>query len=626
MKESNMHRESGSQMLVVLSSVFLFLTHGRAASRCANNACSPSLQNLARGRTLTTLPGSCRNSSHLCPEEPHPPALMTDDHFLQSWWESGAGATTNGNQVEIRLDLETQFCLSHVVLVFRSPRPAVMTVERSRDFGKSWEFLKLFAHNCTVAFGLPDDMNHPGSPCTSRYSSATPCSGGEVIVRTLDPGSLSKVDPYSSEGISRLVLTNLRIRLLKPQTCPDVPQTPTVSAPSSAAATQNSSAAPFAIYTLLAQGTCLCHGHAEECVPHDSAGDSRHDRNRVWGKCLCTHHTAGDHCERCAALFNDRPWRPANGTSGETNACQKCECNGHADRCHFSQRVWLSTGGTSGGVCDGCRHNTVGRRCQRCRPGYHRQPSQPIHSPNTCKRCWCDPNGSLPPEPHQDGPWCHPRSGQCSCKPGVGGFSCTRCLPGHWGFGVDGCKRCTCPDVCDAATGQCQDSYLNNQIFNVPFGGKIPDIEAQTFIMEEDAQWSKELAVSALHYTGKCSCKEKKLRSVSDLCKSKHGYVIKASVLSAHDKGSYAEVKVKVRKVLRAGLGTLYLGTVSVYPLSWTSRGCTCPILNPGMDYLLAGPQEEGSGRLLVTMQSVVVPWTPRLGLLLTEVLRDGCL
>lgn len=58
--------------------------------------------------------------------------------------------------------------------------------------------------------------------------------------------------------------------------------------------------------------------------------------------------------------------------------------------------------------------------------------------------------------------------------------------------------------------------------------------------------------------------------------------VIKASVLSAHDKGSHAEVQVKIRKVLQSGQVALSLGTISMYPLSWTSRGCTCPILNPG--------------------------------------------
>ncbi|XP_040890182.1 netrin-4 [Toxotes jaculatrix] len=640
MSVSSMLGQGRVQMLVALCWLFLVAAQSRAVSRCVDHACSPPIGNLASGRTLTTLSSCCGNSSlhqcsyphppvppHLCPEDIHPPVHMTDDPFLhpQTWWASGAGTTVQEPQDEIRLDLETQFCLSHVVLVFRSPRPAAMAIERSRDFGKTWETLKLFAYNCSLEFGLSDDFSQPSSLCTSRYTRAEPCSGGEVILRTLDPSTAKTLDPYSPEALTHLTLTNLRIRLLKAQTCPAPlnPPTdwasPTASALTSASITENSASAPYAIYTLLARGTCLCHGHAEHCVPYNSSQDAGQDNDMVSGRCLCTHHTAGDHCEKCAPLYNDRPWRPANGSSGEPNPCQKCECHGHADTCHFSQRAWLSSGGTSGGVCDGCRHNTVGRRCQRCRHGYHRHPSWPLSSPHTCTRCWCDPQGSLPPRPEEEGPWCHPRSGQCRCKSGVGGTSCSHCLPGYWGFGEDGCKPCACRHSCDPTTGQCQDSYTNNQVFNVPIGGKIPDLD------EEEVQWSKELAVSAMHYTGKCSCKEKKLRSASDLCKTKHDYVIKASVLSAHDKGSHAEVQVKVRKVLRSGQVALYLGTISIYPLSWTSRGCTCPVLNPGMEYLLAGPEEAGTGRLLVTMQSVVVPWTPRLGLLISEGLRNGC-
>lgn len=81
---------------------------------------------------------------------------------------------------EIRLDMETRFYLSHVILVFRSPRPAAMAIERSADFGKTWETLKLFAQNCSAEFGLPDDVAQTGSLCTSRYTSASPCTKGEV--------------------------------------------------------------------------------------------------------------------------------------------------------------------------------------------------------------------------------------------------------------------------------------------------------------------------------------------------------------------------------------------------------------------------------------------------------------
>ncbi|XP_003973560.2 netrin-4 [Takifugu rubripes] len=612
--------------------LFLMVTHSRAVSRCVDRACSPPIGNLASGRALRTLSGCYGNRSspslrldppahpHLCIEDTHPSSHMADDPFLHpdTWWASSAAT---GAPDEIRLDLETRFVLSHVILVFRSPRPAAMAIERSADFGKTWETLRLFAQNCSAEFGLPDDE---GSLCTSRYTAATPCTKGEVILRLLDPSTSKILDPFSPEAVARLALTNLRIRLLKAQTCPDPAETSSpASALTSAPVTESTAAAPYAVSTLLARGTCLCHGHAGSCAPHNNSRDTSQDQNMVFGRCQCAHHTTGHHCEKCAQLYNDRPWRPANSSSGESNACQKCQCHGHADSCHFSERAWLSSGGTSGGVCHNCKHNTVGRRCQRCRHGYHRHPSLPLSSPLACKRCWCDPRGSLPPHPGEESPWCHPRSGQCRCKPGVGGADCGQCLPGFWGFSEEGCKPCTCPRSCDPTTGQCLTSYSDNHVVNVPIGGKVPDVD-HTF--EDDVQWTKGRAVSTLHHTGKCSCKEKKLRSASELCRIKHDYVIKASVLSAHDKGTHAEVQVKVRKVFQSGQTELSLGTSSIYPLSWTKHGCTCPVLNPGMEYLLAGSEEAGTGHLLITMQSVVVPWTPRIGLLVSEGLRNGCL
>lgn len=148
--------------------------------------------NLASGRSLTSLSGCCGNGSqhspcptplHPCPVDLHPPAHMVDDPFLHpaTWWASGVGTD---QEEEVRLDLETRFCLTHVVLLFHSPRPAAMAMERSQDFGRTWETLKLFAQNCSLAFGLPDDTGQPGSLCTSRYSSAKPCSRGEVRRQT----------------------------------------------------------------------------------------------------------------------------------------------------------------------------------------------------------------------------------------------------------------------------------------------------------------------------------------------------------------------------------------------------------------------------------------------------------
>lgn len=104
----------------------------------------------------------------------------------------------------------------------------------------------------------------------------------------LDPSSAKTLDPYSPEALARLNITNLRIRLLKAQICvtpvnPLVEQTsPQTSALSSTSTTEGPPPAPYAIYTLLAKGTCLCHGHAEYCVPHSSQ-DTGPDSNMVSG-------------------------------------------------------------------------------------------------------------------------------------------------------------------------------------------------------------------------------------------------------------------------------------------------------------------------------------------------------
>ena len=83
-------------------------------------------------------------------------------------------------------------------------------------------------------------------------------------MRTLSSSSLRATDPYSPESLARLSTTNLRIRLLKAQSCPAPPR--------GSAPTPGPGAAPYSIYTLLARGTCLCHGHAEQCVTPSSQG------------------------------------------------------------------------------------------------------------------------------------------------------------------------------------------------------------------------------------------------------------------------------------------------------------------------------------------------------------------
>lgn len=66
----------------------------------------------------------------------------------------------------------------------------------------------------------------------------------------------------------------------------------------------------------------------------------------------------------------------------------ECRCHNHADSCHFDLSVWLASGKRSGGVCNNCKHNTEGHRCQRCKPGYYRDRGKPMSSTEVCKRKW----------------------------------------------------------------------------------------------------------------------------------------------------------------------------------------------------------------------------------------------
>lgn len=78
--------------------------------------------------------------------------------------------------------------------------------------------------------------------------------------------------------------------------------------------------------------------------------------------------------------------------------------------------------------------------------------------------------------------------------------------------------------------------------------------------------------------------------------------MIKARILSAHDKGTHAEVVVKVKKILKSGKVKIARSNRSIYPESWTNRGCTCPILNPGKDKMLVALVLWGHTQVFISL------------------------
>lgn len=369
----------------------------------------------------------------------------------KSWWQSENGK----ENAFIQLDLEAEFHFTHLIITFKTFRPAAMLIERSYDFQKSWQVYRYFAHNCNESFpGVKtDEPQHlTDVVCESRYSSVDPSTGGEVIYRVLLP-NLHIDNPFSPQVQNLVKVTNLRINFTKLHTLGDdlLDRREEIQ-----------EKYYYGITNMVVRGSCSCYGHANYCMPLPNIDPNP---DMVHGRCQCTHNTKGRNCEKCEDFYNDRPWRPAVGS--QPNACKKCNCNNHASSCHFDPAVYEASKHVSGGVCDGCKHNTMGTNCEQCKPFYYRDPDRDIQDPEVCRPCDCDPHGSL------ENGICDSAtdadnnliSGSCHCKTNVMGRRCDACKNGYWDFNAenpDGCRPCTCNTFgtidnqgCNVYTGEC---------------------------------------------------------------------------------------------------------------------------------------------------------------------------
>ncbi|XP_048037879.1 laminin subunit beta-3 [Megalobrama amblycephala] len=430
-----------------------------AQQDCGRGACYPVMGDLLLGREQSLhasstcgLMGSevvCTPHGQwkmkCCPCDSRNPAAY-NAHRIQNvissvgpnrWWQSKKDVSP----VTLQLDLNGMYHLESVLLSFKGPRPDALIIERSKDFGRSWQPVLYMATDCPSTFpqvGTSFPRSLQDTYCYTLPSTAD------------DPYRDQKVHFYPLRQFTNVDLPNeYKIEVASGFTALRVNLTQLGSVPSMPG---RSLSQFYALREMKVIGSCFCHGHADRCL-HDTSSN-RLPNAQVGSVCDCQHNTAGVNCERCDDFHNDLPWRPAE--SGNTHTCKRCDCNNHANRCHFDLARYEATGRRSGGVCDGCSHHTTGPNCERCIQNYYPNPLSDMRSPDACLRCLCDPAGS------ENGGQCD-RMGVCVCKANVEGERCDRCKAGYYNLNANnplGCSKCSCSvgsvsSVCNQLTGQC---------------------------------------------------------------------------------------------------------------------------------------------------------------------------
>ncbi|XP_072307703.1 laminin subunit beta-3 [Eucyclogobius newberryi] len=443
-------------LLTVLAAV------SRASSNCLLGACYPPSGDLLLGRAQQLFASSTcgltgseiyctpyqQRRMKCCPcdsQNPKGPLAHTVQEIVSTaepdrWWQSPKGVSP----VTIQLDPKGLFQLDSLVLDFKGPRPRALVIERSLDNGRTWLPYVYMATHCPSAF--------PGVPTSTplklddTYCYTLPPIGSDaykdhqIHFRPLEQYKYIPVPKDQKiEGVSGI--TGLRVRLTELGEVPQMPPGRLLSR-------------FFALKEMRMIGRCMCHGHANKCLPDTRTSYS--NAITVHSQCDCQHNTAGPNCERCAELYNDLPWRAAE--EDDPHMCKRCECNNHAQRCRFDQAVYEASGRRSGGVCVECMHHTTGPKCDQCAPGYQPNPRCRMDQPDACIRCVCNAAGTV------NGALCDDTSGSCRCKSNVEGPECDSCVQGSYNLSASnpqGCTKCACSPTgsmserCDPLTGQC---------------------------------------------------------------------------------------------------------------------------------------------------------------------------
>ncbi|XP_053432028.1 agrin isoform X3 [Nycticebus coucang] len=151
---------------------------------------------------------------------------------------------------------------------------------------------------------------------------------------------------------------------------------------------------------------------------------------------------------------------PLCGSDGITYST---ECDLKKARCELQQELYVAAQGACQGTTLAPLPSVAPSHCAQTPYGCCQDnitAAQGVGLAGCPSVCQCNPHGSYSRT-------CDAATGQCSCRPGVGGLRCDRCEPGFWNFrgivtdGRSGCTPCSCEpqgavrDDCEQMTGLC---------------------------------------------------------------------------------------------------------------------------------------------------------------------------
>ncbi|XP_035665261.1 laminin subunit alpha-2-like [Branchiostoma floridae] len=238
-------------------------------------------------------------------------------------------------------------------------------------------------------------------------------------------------------------------------------------------------------------------------------------------QCQCPIGYTGLSCEGCI-----KGYRRVNGQlyGGQ---CEPCQCNGHAEECDDVTGTCLSYLSNSA-LVQSCLHNTAGRNCEVCAPGYYGDATR--GTPDDCSRCACP----LVESSNNFSPTCVAMDGGvfCDrCPPGHEGFQCEKCADGYFGNPLEVgnvCKQCICngnidptdEGNCDAITGECLKCIGNTvgdeceRCANGYFGDAINAKNCQRCLCHPRGSYQEDCDLN----TGQCRCRPNVIGRDCDQC------------------------------------------------------------------------------------------------------------